>query len=156
MALLMDQKVNNGLPANLSGAKAERQPINHGFKAIQIGCSAWAAEALKLTMPASAFSRSTECHNQDKVSMGTIAARDCVRILELTEQVVVSSLLAASQGARLRSEMNQEQLPLAISKMVEDVGRDFEFLEEDRALEKELRFWLAEVREKRWDLYSSR
>ena len=107
-------------------------------------------------MPASAFSRSTECHNQDKVSMGTIAARDCVRILELTEQVVVSSLLAASQGARLRSEMNQEQLPLAISKMVEDVGRDFEFLEEDRALEKELRFWLAEVREKRWDLYSSR
>lgn len=156
MALLMDQKVNNGLPANLSGAKAERQPINHGFKAIQIGCSAWAAEALKLTMPASAFSRSTECHNQDKVSMGTIAARDCVRILELTEQVVVSSLLAASQGARLRSEMNQEQLPLAISKMVEDVGRDFEFLEEDRALEKELRFWLAEVGEKRWDLYSSR
>jgi histidine ammonia-lyase len=79
-----------------------------------------------------------------------------VRILELTEQVVVSSLLAASQGARLRSEMSQEQLPLAISKMVEDVGRDFEFLEEDRALEKELRFWLAEVREKRWDLYSSR
>ncbi len=156
MALLMDQKVNNGLPANLSGAKAERQPINHGFKAIQIGCSAWAAEALKLTMPASAFSCSTECHNQDKVSMGTIAARDCVRILELTEQVVVSSLLAASQGARLRSEMSQEQLPLAISKMVEDVGRDFEFLEEDRALEKELRFWLDEVEEKRWNLYSSR
>jgi histidine ammonia-lyase len=24
-------------------------------------------------MPASVFSRSTECHNQDKVSMGTIA-----------------------------------------------------------------------------------
>jgi histidine ammonia-lyase len=156
MALLMDQKVNNGLPANLSGAKADRKPVNHGFKAVQIGCSAWTAEALKLTMPASAFSRSTECHNQDKVSMGTIAARDCVRILELTEQVVISSLLAACQGAQLRSQLNQEQPPLAISRMVEDVGRDFDFLEEDRALEKELRFWLDEVRGKRWSLYSSR
>jgi len=156
MALLMDQKVNNGLPANLSGAKAERQSINHGFKAVQIGCSAWAAEALKLTMPASVFSRSTECHNQDKVSMGTIAARDCVRILELTEQVVISSLLAACQGAQLRSQLNQEQPPLAISRMAEDVGRDFDFLEEDRALEKELRFWLDEVEGKRWSLYSSR
>ncbi len=156
MALLMDQKVNNGLPANLSGAKADRKPVNHGFKAVQIGCSAWTAEALKLTMPASAFSRSTECHNQDKVSMGTIAARDCVRILELTEQVVISSLLAACQGAQLRSQLNQEQPPLAIFRMVEDVGRDFDFLEEDRALEKELRFWLDEVRGKRWSLYSSR
>ena len=30
-------------------------------------------------MPASVFSRSTGCHNQDKVSMGTIAARDALR-----------------------------------------------------------------------------
>ncbi|ASG66777.1 histidine ammonia-lyase [Idiomarina piscisalsi] len=156
MALLMDQKVNNGLPANLSGAKADRKSVNHGFKAVQIGCSAWTAEALKLTMPASVFSRSTECHNQDKVSMGTIAARDCARVLELTEQVVISSLLAACQGAQLRAQLNQEQPPLAISKMAEDVGRDFNFLEEDRALEKELRFWLDEVEGKRWSLYSSR
>jgi histidine ammonia-lyase len=49
--------------------------------------SALCAEALKLTMPASVFSRSTENHNQDKVSMGTIAARDLLRILDLTETV---------------------------------------------------------------------
>ena len=81
MALLVDTKFNNGLPSNLSGAEADRAMINHGFKAVQIGTSAWTAEALKLTMPASVFSRSTECHNQDKVSMGTIAARDCLRII---------------------------------------------------------------------------
>ena len=68
-------------------SKGPRAAINHGLKALQISVSAWTAEALKLTMPASVFSRSTECHNQDKVSMGTIAARDCLRILELTEQV---------------------------------------------------------------------
>jgi histidine ammonia-lyase len=99
MALLMDTKFNHGLPANVSGASAERAMINHGFKAVQIGCSAWTAEALKLTMPASVFSRSTECHNQDKVSMGTIAARDCLRVLQLTEQVAAASLLRRSTSA---------------------------------------------------------
>jgi len=59
MAQLMDYKFNNGLPFNLSGAEGERKPINHGFKAVQIGISAWTAEALKHTMPASVFSRST-------------------------------------------------------------------------------------------------
>ncbi len=43
-------------------------------------------------MPASVFSRSTECHNQDKVSMGTIAARDALRVLELTEQVAAARM----------------------------------------------------------------
>src|SRR5690554_8171585 len=73
LALLVDCRYNHGLPSNLSGACAETAMINHGFKAVQIGASAWTAEALKNTMPASVFSRSTECHNQDKVSMGTIA-----------------------------------------------------------------------------------
>ncbi|MFH7572360.1 aromatic amino acid lyase, partial [Pseudomonas syringae group genomosp. 7] len=78
--------------------RAERAMLNHGFKAVQIGTSAWTAEALKNTMPASVFSRSSECHNQDKVSMGTIAARDAIRVLELTEQVAAATLIAANQG----------------------------------------------------------
>ena len=102
LALLVDSRYNHGLPGNLSGASPERAPINHGLKAVQIGASAWAAEALKLTMPASVFSRSTECHNQDKVSMGTIAARDCLRVLELTGQVAAALVLAVRQGLELR------------------------------------------------------
>ena len=51
MALVMDPKFNNGLPANLSGSTGPRRAINHGFKAVQIGVSAWTAEALKHTMP---------------------------------------------------------------------------------------------------------
>lgn len=75
---------------------------HHGFKAMQISASALTAEALKLTMPASVFSRSTESHNQDKVSMGSIAARDCQRVLELTETVAVIELLALCQAVDLR------------------------------------------------------
>ena len=102
LALLVDTRYNHGLPSNLSGATGPRAAINHGLKALQISVSAWTAEELKQTMPASVFSRSTECHNQDKVSMGTIAARDCLRVLELTEQVCAAMLVAARQGVALR------------------------------------------------------
>lgn len=102
LALLIDTRYSNGLPQNLSGSTGPRANINHGLKAVQIASSAWTAEALKLTMPASVFSRSTECHNQDKVSMGTIAARDALRVLELSEQVAAASLIATTQALRLR------------------------------------------------------
>ncbi len=156
MATLVDVKMNNGLPSNLSAATKERRFINHGFKAIQIGCSAWTAEALKLTMPASVFSRSTECHNQDKVSMGTIAARDCQRVIELTEQVLAATLLAAVQGIRVRiinSEIDIEQLTPEIVDMLEDVSSFCELLVEDRPTDVLLRQTIEYIREKRWNLY---
>jgi histidine ammonia-lyase len=102
MALICTPSMNNGLPANLVARKGPDAGIHHGFKAMQISASALAAEALKLTMPASVFSRSTECHNQDKVSMGSIAARDCIRILDLTETVGAIVLLALCQAADIR------------------------------------------------------
>lgn len=156
VATMVDVKMNHGLPANLTAAKGERQLINHGFKAIQIGCSAWTAEALKLTMPASVFSRSTECHNQDKVSMGTIAARDCMRVLQLTEQVVAATLLAAVQGIWLRidnNELKHNSLTQEVSSMLEDIGSFFAPIEEDRPTDMLLRETIAYIQQKRWDLY---
>lgn len=156
MALLVDTKFNNGLPSNLSGAEAERAMINHGFKAVQIGTSAWTAEALKLTMPASVFSRSTECHNQDKVSMGTHSARDCLRILELTEQVAAAVLLASSQAIELRlraGELNRDHFVPALLEMQEAVLTEFEFLAEDRPLEGDLRHFARKISEQAWALY---
>ena len=151
MAQLMDNKLNQGLPANLSGATGEQAMLNHGFKALQIAISAWTAEALKLTMPASVFSRSTECHNQDKVSMGTIAARDCIRILELTEQVAAGTLLAVVQGVELRG--NTEALGPALKASVEQLRLYSPFLSNDRALEQELRLCLDLIRKEHWELY---
>lgn len=156
MALLMDTKFNHGLPRNLSGAKADRAMINHGFKAVQIGVSAWTAEALKQTMPASVFSRSTECHNQDKVSMGTIAARDCLRVLELTEQVAAAALLATCQGVELRLQqggLSQYHLTAPLQQTLHAVFEDFEFLEEDRPLEATLRNFVAKIQAQEWDVY---
>lgn len=157
MALLMDTRFNNGLPANLSGASAERAMINHGFKAVQIGTSAWTAEALKNTMPASVFSRSTECHNQDKVSMGTIAARDCLRVLELTEQVVVAGLLSAAQALEIRqqqADFDQHAITPALQAMLDAVRQEVAFVSEDRPLEGDLRHLISLVQSQHWELYS--
>ncbi len=154
LALLVDCRYNHGLPSNLSGACAETAMINHGFKAVQIGASAWTAEALKNTMPASVFSRSTECHNQDKVSMGTIAARDARRSLELVEQVAAATLLAAQQGIWLRGQMAEQKLPAALAAMHAELAKDFPPLIEDRALEAELRLCLQRIRAQHWSLYA--
>ena len=156
LALLVDTRFNNGLPSNLSGTEGERAALNHGFKAVQIAVSAWTAEALKLSMPASVFSRSTECHNQDKVSMGTISARDCIRVLELSEQVAVGCLAAAAQALEIRHRRGSRapaRMELAIRAMTDDVFTLCPFVEEDRPLEHELRRLCAAVRERRWSLY---
>jgi histidine ammonia-lyase len=102
LCLLCDPATSGGLPANLVAAPEPERVSHHGFKAMQITASALTAEALKLSMPASVFSRSTESHNQDKVSMGTIAARDCLRVLELGETVAAVHTLALCQAVDLR------------------------------------------------------
>lgn len=102
LALLCVPATSGGLPENLVGKQGPEAVINHGFKAMQISASALTAEAQKLTMPAAAFSRSTESHNQDKVSMGSIAAQDALRISELTETVCAIQTLAVCQAVDLR------------------------------------------------------
>ena len=170
MALLVDARYNHGLPANLSGAQGDRATINHGLKALQISVSAWTAEALKLTMPASVFSRSTECHNQDKVSMGTIAARDCVRVLELTEQVVAALLITVHQGIWLRLRLNHDAsqpvaagamnlglttgLGVELTRMMAALDPDVAVVMEDRRLEPDLRRLLERIQTQYWELYA--
>ncbi|MDE0838615.1 MAG: aromatic amino acid ammonia-lyase [Kiritimatiellae bacterium] len=149
VALLTDPKSNNGLPGNLSGAVGERAVINHGFKAMQISISAWTAEALKGTMPASVFSRSTENHNQDKVSMGTIAARDAVRVIELTEQVAAGSLLAMNQALSMRlrdGAIQRDELRPSLVRLHDEVNAVFPLLEEDRPMQVDLENILHHIR----------
>ena len=107
VALLVNPNVNRGLPADLVRLTGEDRLHHHGFKAMSITASALTAEALKATMPAASFSRSTESHNQDKVSMGTIAARDADRVCTLAERVVAIHLMAAVQACEIRGRVKE-------------------------------------------------
>ena len=153
LALLVDVKYNRGLAPNLTGTN-NNISCNHGFKAVQISSSAWTAEALKNTLPASIFSRSTECHNQDKVSMGTIAARDCMRVNKLTAQVLAASLLAAFQALDLRikkGELKQSDLGKT-EETYKEIASFFKPLQDDRPLEDDLRKTLKLIEEKYFNI----
>lgn len=158
MATLVDSKFNNGLPANLSGATGDRSVINHGLKALQIAASAWTAEALKGTLPASIFSRSTESHNQDKVSMGTIAARDALRVLELTEQVAAAQLIAALQAVRLRERdgsLTDKNYSNDMITFKESLANALPFISEDVPLDNILRDLLDKIQNQSWQIYGA-
>jgi len=134
LLLLCQPAENGGLPANLVGASAEVRAAHHGFKAMQITTSALAAEAAKLTMPASVFSRSTESHNQDKVSMGTIAARDALAILDLGETTAAIVTLAIAQAVDLRDG----ECHLRARALRDSVRAVSPFVSADRALDTDI------------------
>jgi histidine ammonia-lyase/phenylalanine ammonia-lyase len=105
LELLVDEKFNYGLTPNLIPRFDASHPeagLHHGFKGMQLCCSAMTAEAIKLCNPATITSRSTEAHNQDKVSMGTIAARDARSIVELAQNIAAIHLMACAQALELR------------------------------------------------------
>jgi histidine ammonia-lyase len=141
LILLCDPTANGGLPLDLVAATGEARTANFGFKAMQILTSALAAEALKLTMPAAAFSRSTEGHNQDKVSMGTIAARDCATIVALCETITVVHLLALCQAVDLRGGKGHHR-----PRLYQAVRAQVPMVIEDRAMEGDIANVLARWR----------
>src|SRR5262249_35801515 len=94
--------------------------------------SSLAAEALKNTMPATSFSRSTEAHNQDKVSMGTIAARDARTVITLAQQVTAIHLLALSQAADLRGDAGLSPAVRTARGLVREVSP---YLDGDRPMQ---------------------
>jgi histidine ammonia-lyase/phenylalanine ammonia-lyase len=145
LALLVDEKFSGGLPPNLAPPVVAGHPdegLRHGFKGMQIAGSALAAEALNLCTPVTVFSRSTECHNQDKVSMGTIAARRTREVVRLAERVAAIHLLALCQAADLRGPGQ-----LGRTRRVYDAVRAVSGpLESDREMDGDLEGVVAQLR----------
>lgn len=135
LAQVVDEKFNNGLTPNLIPHLTDDDELglHHGFKGAQLAASSFAAEALKLTMPASVFSRSTEAHNQDKVSMGTIAARDARTVVELVRDIAAIVLMAHCQAIDLRG--GPDRLGEGTRTAYELVRAHSTFVDRDRRLD---------------------
>ncbi len=90
--------------------------------------------------------------------MGTIAARDCLRVLQLTEQTMAAHMLAVVQGLRLRARDSVGgeglgALGTDARGFFDKLSSEFEFVEEDRPLESDLRDSVVGIQERRWQLY---
>ncbi len=135
LALLVDPRFNRGLPENLVMENGSAPGIHHAFKGLQITASALVAEAQKNTMPAAVFSRSTESHNQDIVSMGTIAARDVQRQLHLVSRANAIHLMAAVQACEIRGGL---QARPQLQRIVQQVREIVSEMHEDRPMDAEV------------------
>ncbi|TMC16441.1 MAG: aromatic amino acid lyase [Chloroflexi bacterium] len=138
LELIVDEKFNNGLSPNLIRPVQESDfeaGLHHGFKGMQLACSAMTAEALKMSGPMSIFSRSTEAHNQDKVSMGSIAAREACAIVELVQNVTAIHLIALCQALELRGSEKMSPRTFTIYELVRS---RVPFVERDRRMDRDI------------------
>lgn len=90
--------------------------------------------------------------------MGTIAARDCLRVLQLTEQVASALLITVRQAVILRLQqgsIDRTQLGEDVSAFLDDLGNDIAFIDEDRPLEGTLRQLIERIQTRHWPLYTS-
>ena len=92
--------------------------------------------------------------------MGTIAARDCIRVLQLTEQVAAAHVLAVAQAIELRQRASTDEDHLAtVSLEARDFAKavmsEFDFLQEDRPLEQDLRGMVDMIQQRHWPLYGT-
>ena len=92
---------------------------------------------------ASVFSRSTEAHNQYKVSMSAIAARDALHVVELVEEVAAIHLLALSQALDLRGVENSSDTIRTAHTLIR---KHVPTVDDDRAMEDDIHAVLGLIR----------
>jgi histidine ammonia-lyase len=97
-ALLLDPRLNGGLPAFL----APEPGRNSGLMILQYTAAALASENKVLAHPSSADSIPTSANQEDHVSMGAGAARHARTVLANVERILAIELVCAAQALDLR------------------------------------------------------
>jgi len=101
IARLLDEKLNNGLPAFLIPPQA-KAGLNSGLMTTQYTAAALTSENKVLAHPACVDSIPTSANFEDFVSMGTTAAQKAAKILQNTQYIIAIELLCAAQAIDLR------------------------------------------------------
>jgi len=99
-ALLVDPRLNGGLPAFLAASSG----VDSGMMIYQYTAAALVSEHKVLVHPASADSIPTSANQEDHVSMGSIAARHARTVIEGVERIVGIELIVGAQALDLRTE----------------------------------------------------
>lgn len=131
LTLLMDEKSNRGLSPNLANWQnlpENEKFLHHGLKGLHQAVSAVTSEIMAKAIPNGIFSRSTESHNQDKVSLGMSAATQCHDMIESLYTIQAMHLVCLAQGLDLRGVKLQGQKNLYYYNLIRNhvpfVARD--------------------------------
>ncbi len=131
-ALLVDDRFNAGLPANLTPEPG----VNSGFKGMQLSVTSLACAVRQLAGPSSIHSLPTEQYNEDMVSLGMHAAATAMDSLECVRNETAMVLLAAAQAVDLRG--GAAKLGEGSRAIYEQVRQVAAFQEKDRSMEHEV------------------
>ncbi len=138
LLMIVTEKFNRGLPANLTntaGIPQNEHHLHHGLKGVHQTVSAITSEVIQKSIPSGIFSRSSESHNQDKVSLGMSAAMTCSDMLNGVYKIMAMQLVCLAQALDLK----KIKLQGAESKsMYKIVRQHVEFLDHDRSLGEEI------------------
>jgi phenylalanine ammonia-lyase len=139
MAVLVDDRFNNGLPPNL----APQPGANSGFKGMQLSVTSLACAVRQMAGPSSIHSLPTEQYNQDVVSLGMHAAVTAMDALECVRHETAMVLLAAAQAVDLRGSASKlGRGSRAVYDSIRQVAR---FQEKDRPMEQEVAAVTAKI-----------
>ncbi len=110
---ISEQRIEKLINPSMSDLPAFLTPqggLNSGFMMAHVTAAALVSESKVMSHPASVDSLSTSADKEDHVSMGTIAARKLVKIIEFFENVVAIELLVAKQGLHLLKPLRTNEL----------------------------------------------
>jgi histidine ammonia-lyase len=100
-ALLLDARLNGGLPAFLAASSG----LDSGLMLVQYTAAALASENKVLAHPATVDSIPTSANQEDHVSMGPIAGRHARMVLDHVEQILAIELIVAAEALDARSAL---------------------------------------------------
>lgn len=142
VARLLDEKLNNGLPAFLTDAGRETEGLHSGYMVAQYTAASLVSEDKILASPASVDSIPTSANQEDLNSMGSIAALKARVILGNVQTIVAIELITAAQALEFRGPDKAGRGTRAAFKAVRTLVPR---LKEDRNLRDEIELTRAKI-----------
>ena len=121
---LVNASLSNGLPPFL----VKKPGINSGFMIVQYSAASLVSENKVLAHPASVDSIPSSANQEDHVSMGTIAARKALDIINNTKDVLAMELFTALQAIDFR---NPKSLSPKTKAIYDFIRSEVSFIDED-------------------------
>jgi phenylalanine ammonia-lyase len=133
MAMLVDERFNNGLPPNL----ASKPGLFSGFKGMQLCLTSLVCALRHLANPSLIHALPTEQYNQDMVSLGMHSALTAMQMTTILCDAVAILLIAVCQAIDLRG--GAKALGKGNRAVYETIRREVPFVKEDRPLDGDMR-----------------
>ena len=133
----IERLVNPALNGDLPAFLVKNRGLHSGFMIVQYAAASLVSENKILCHPASVDSIPSSGNQEDHVSMGTIAARKALKVIDQTRRVLAMELFTATQALDFN---NKDNVSLRLKKVYETVRKSVPFIEEDTVMQPYMKY----------------